>query len=97
MKVVVLSLRFAKNRKRAEELYTQFIDNIRGQVKYLSDWDYTSAIQNIRQFEVPLYNRGLICYRKGFFKDVESDFRRALELKHNFKDAKKSLRQTFGQ
>lgn len=57
--------------------------------------DYTSAIQISSRFEVPLYNRGLIRYRLGFFKEAESDFRRALELNPNFQDAKESLRQTL--
>jgi len=45
--------------------------NNRGQVKYLRvDFyeamdDYTSAIQINSQFEVPLYNRGLVRYRLG--------------------------------
>uniref|UniRef100_A0A673ICD4 Tetratricopeptide repeat domain 32 n=1 Tax=Sinocyclocheilus rhinocerous TaxID=307959 RepID=A0A673ICD4_9TELE len=61
--------------------------NNRGQVKYLRvDFyeamdDYTSAIQINSQFEVPLYNRGLIRYRLGFFKEAEN--------------AKESLRQTL--
>lgn len=48
--------------------------NNRGQVKYLRvDFyeamdDYTSAIQINSQFEVPLYNRGLIRYRLGRYK-----------------------------
>lgn len=48
--------------------------NNRGQVKYLRvDFyeamdDYTSAVQINRQFEVPLYNRGLIRYRLGRYK-----------------------------
>ncbi|KAK7133893.1 hypothetical protein R3I94_015675 [Phoxinus phoxinus] len=107
-----------KNFKRAEEIYTQFIEsctksrdcnaldlaiayNNRGQVKYLRvDFyeamdDYTSAIQINSQFEVPLYNRGLIHYRLGFFKEAERDFRRVLELNPGFKDAKESLSQTL--
>ncbi|KAK7151131.1 hypothetical protein R3I93_012157 [Phoxinus phoxinus] len=108
----------SKNFKRAEEIYTQFIEsctksrdcnaldlaiayNNRGQVKYLRvDFyeamdDYTSAIQINSQFEVPLYNRGLIHYRLGFFKEAERDFRRVLELNPGFKDAKESLSQTL--
>uniref|UniRef100_A0A671MZF4 Tetratricopeptide repeat protein 32-like n=1 Tax=Sinocyclocheilus anshuiensis TaxID=1608454 RepID=A0A671MZF4_9TELE len=100
----------SKNYKPAEELYTQFIEsctksrdcsahdlaiayNNRGQVKYLRvDFyeamdDYTSAIQINSQFEVPLYN-GIATLQIG-------DFRRALELNPNFKDAKESLRQTL--
>ncbi|XP_016086356.1 tetratricopeptide repeat protein 32 [Sinocyclocheilus grahami] len=48
--------------------------NNRGQVKYLRvDFyeamdDYTSAIQINSQFEVPLYNRGLIRYRLGRYR-----------------------------
>uniref|UniRef100_A0A673ICJ2 Tetratricopeptide repeat domain 32 n=1 Tax=Sinocyclocheilus rhinocerous TaxID=307959 RepID=A0A673ICJ2_9TELE len=72
--------------------------NNRGQVKYLRvDFyeamdDYTSAIQINSQFEVPLYNRGLIRYRLGRYTLNVVPW---LELNPNFKDAKESLRQTL--
>ncbi|KAF7690541.1 hypothetical protein HF521_012345 [Silurus meridionalis] len=93
-----------KQFKRAEDLYTEFINicttsgrcnsndlavayNNRGQVKYLRVDFY--------EFEVPYYNRGLIRYRLGFFKDAENDFKKALEINGEFEDARLSLRQTI--
>ncbi|KAM3861444.1 tetratricopeptide repeat protein 32 [Diretmus argenteus] len=75
--------------------------NNRGQIKYLRvDFreaveDYTTAIEADCQFEIPLYNRGLIHYRLGFFDDAKSDFQQALKLNPDFEDAKVSLQQTL--
>ncbi|XP_026196570.1 tetratricopeptide repeat protein 32 [Anabas testudineus] len=75
--------------------------NNRGQIKYLRvDFyeaieDYTSAIQADSHFEIPLYNRGLIHYRLGFFDDAKRDFLQALKLNPDFEDAKLSLQQTL--
>lgn len=50
--------------------------NNRGQIKYLRvDFDeavddFTSSIQTDSQFEIPLYNRGLIRYRLGKGRDT---------------------------
>lgn len=50
--------------------------NNRGQIKYLRvDFyeaieDYTSAIQADSEFEIPLYNRGLIHYRLGKKREI---------------------------
>uniref|UniRef100_A0A8D0HMN9 Tetratricopeptide repeat domain 32 n=1 Tax=Sphenodon punctatus TaxID=8508 RepID=A0A8D0HMN9_SPHPU len=57
--------------------------------------DYTSAIQTQPEFEVPYYNRGLICYRLGYFDDALKDFKKVLELNPAFEDASLSLKQTI--
>ncbi|XP_051880962.1 tetratricopeptide repeat protein 32 [Pristis pectinata] len=75
--------------------------NNRGQIKYLRvDFheamdDYTLAIENKEDFEVPYYNRGLIKYRLGFFDQALEDFKKALALNPDFKDARLSLDQTL--
>ncbi|XP_059837765.1 tetratricopeptide repeat protein 32 [Hypanus sabinus] len=75
--------------------------NNRGQIKYLRvDFyeavdDYTLAIENKEDFEVPYYNRGLIKYRLGFFDQALEDFKKALSLNPDFKDARLSLDQTL--
>ncbi|XP_029966177.1 tetratricopeptide repeat protein 32 [Salarias fasciatus] len=75
--------------------------NNRGQIKYFRvDFheaveDYTSAIKADSQCEIPLYNRGLIHYRLGFFDDAKKDFQQALKLNPDFEDAKVSLQQTL--
>ncbi|XP_029903103.1 tetratricopeptide repeat protein 32 [Myripristis murdjan] len=83
----------------ASNLATAF--NNRGQIKYLRvDFheaveDYTSAIETDSKFEIPLYNRGLIHYRLGFFDDAKRDFQQALKINPAFEDAKVSLQQTL--
>uniref|UniRef100_UPI00398F7472 tetratricopeptide repeat protein 32 n=1 Tax=Pristiophorus japonicus TaxID=55135 RepID=UPI00398F7472 len=75
--------------------------NNRGQIKYFRvDFyeamdDYTLAIQNKEDFEVPYYNRGLTRYRLGFFDQALEDFKKALALNPDFKDARLSLEQTL--
>ncbi|XP_072355009.1 tetratricopeptide repeat protein 32 isoform X3 [Scyliorhinus torazame] len=88
-----------KNKCCAEDLANAY--NNRGQIKYLRvDFyeamdDYTLAIQNKEDFEVPYYNRGLIHYRLGCFDQALEDFKRTLTLNPDFKDARLSLEQTL--
>ncbi|XP_078397645.1 tetratricopeptide repeat protein 32 [Cetorhinus maximus] len=88
-----------KNKCCAEDLANAY--NNRGQIKYLRvDFyeamdDYTLAIQNKEDFEVPYYNRGLIHYRLGFFDQAFEDFKKTLTLNPDFKDARLSLEQTL--
>ncbi|XP_055474514.1 tetratricopeptide repeat protein 32-like [Psammomys obesus] len=92
---------FASHRSRCspEDLATTY--NNRGQSKYFSvDFyqamdDSTSAVEILPNFEVLYYNRGLICYRLGYFDEALEDFKRALDLNHGFQDAVLSLKQTL--
>ncbi|XP_069742569.1 tetratricopeptide repeat protein 32 [Narcine bancroftii] len=85
--------------KCAQDLANAY--NNRGYIKYLRvDFheamdDYTLAIENKEDFEVPYYNRGLIKYRLGLFDHALEDFKKALALNPDFKDARLSLDQTL--
>ncbi|XP_008311277.1 tetratricopeptide repeat protein 32 [Cynoglossus semilaevis] len=84
---------------QAADLATAY--NNRGQIKYFRvDFyeavdDYTSAIQAKSEFEIPLYNRGVIHYRLGFFDKAKTDFEQVLKLNPEFEEAKVSLQQTL--